>query len=110
MTIHIESLEISCIIGVLDFEREREQKVIVDLEADYLHDEDFVDYSKIVKIIKKNLKEKKYLLIEDALEDLGKIIALNYNKIKKLKIKISKPDIISNCIVAVSTSWDVAQL
>jgi len=31
MTIHIESLTFECIIGILDFERQKAQKVIVDL-------------------------------------------------------------------------------
>ncbi len=105
MTIHIESLEISCIIGILDLEREREQRVIVDIDAQYLDDQNFVDYSKIVESVVQKMKKQKYLLIEDALIDLKSMILNDYKQITKLKIKISKPDIIKNCTVAVSQSW-----
>jgi len=33
MTIHVEALTFDVIIGLLDFERDKPQKVIIDLEA-----------------------------------------------------------------------------
>jgi len=45
MTIHIESLKIDAIIGLLDFEREYEQRVIVDIEADYAYNrQSFINF------------------------------------------------------------------
>ena len=35
MTIHVEALTFDVIIGLLDFERERPQRVIIDIEASY---------------------------------------------------------------------------
>ena len=35
MTIHIEALTFDVIIGLLDFERDRPQRVIIDIEASY---------------------------------------------------------------------------
>lgn len=47
MKIDIENLEFKCIIGILDFERVKKQKVIINLSFDYDFGKDnFIDYSK----------------------------------------------------------------
>ena len=107
MTIHIEALEFEVIIGILDFERERTQRVIVDLEALYDYRENqFINYADITQDIHEALKEKKYALLEEALLGLKALLHQNYPQIKKLKIKITKPDILIHCHVALSDSWE----
>jgi len=106
MRIHIESLEISCIIGLLDFEREAEQKVVLDIEIDYIYTEDlFLDYSKIVEKIETHLKKEKYLLLEDALLGTKVLLFKYFTSIERLKLKIAKPDILSQCSLALSDEW-----
>lgn len=106
MTIHIDSLNISCIIGLLDFERELEQRVIIDLKADYTYaDNEFVDYAKMAGIIENHLQKCKHELLENALLGLKEVILGNFISINRLEIKISKPDILGNCSVALSESW-----
>lgn len=103
LKINIENLTFFCIIGILDFERITEQKVVVNLSFEYLYDDtskDFIDYSKIVLFVENSMKEKKFELIEDAILFLRKTLKENY-KIKNLWIKISKPEIMPNCIVSV---------
>ncbi len=80
------------------------EKVIVDISFKYTFKEDskdFIDYSEIAKIVKRTIKKEKFLLIEDAIITINKII---YNKFKlnNLKIKITKPEILKDCIVSVS--------
>lgn len=68
MTIHIEALTFDVIIGLLDFERDKPQKVIIDLKASYAYTEnEFIDYADMVLLIQNELKEKRYTLLEDAL-------------------------------------------
>ena len=68
MQIHIEALTFETIIGLLDFERDRPQRVIVDLVASYDYaNEDFIDYADMVLLIQTELYEKKYALLEEAL-------------------------------------------
>ena len=58
MTIHIDDLQFDVIIGLLDFERDRPQRVIIDLEASYAYsNEDFINYADMVFLIQKELKE-----------------------------------------------------
>ncbi|HEO99699.1 MAG: dihydroneopterin aldolase [Campylobacterales bacterium] len=105
MTIHIEALTFEAIIGLLDFERERPQRVIVDLEATYPYEDTFLDYALIVEKIMAHIKSRRYELLEDALLGIKKELLENYPQITALKLKISKPDIISECSVALSHSW-----
>jgi len=108
MTIHIEALQIDAIIGLLDFEREREQRIVIDLEADYDYESrSFINYAELAEIIEIRLKKEHFFLLEEALLDLKKQIIENYPAIHRLKLKISKPDILNNCRVSLSQSWKI---
>jgi len=107
MTIHIEALTFHVIIGVLDFERDKPQRVIIELETTYDYTQDnFIDYSEIVTLIQDKMKRERYTLLEDALLGLEKKIHTHYPDIENLFIKISKPDIISECRVSLSKTWN----
>jgi dihydroneopterin aldolase len=104
-TIHC-SLAIDVIIGILDFERTSKQTVVVETKINYNYTKNcFIDYSIILKIIEKLLIEKKYKLIEDAIEEIGRTILRDYPQIISLYLKISKPNIIPNASVALSKEW-----
>lgn len=102
MKIDIENLEFKCIIGILDFERVKKQKVIINLSFEYAFSNDkFIDYSEVVDLIKQTMKKEKFQLIEDAVLCLAKLLNQTY-EIKNLKLKISKPTILKDCIVSLS--------
>ena len=105
MTIHIESLTFDVIIGLLDFERDKQQRIIVDLDASYNYNNNFIDYADMVFLIQKELKEKRYKLLEEALLGLKNILYSTYPQIHTLTLKITKPDILSECHVALSNTW-----
>ena len=107
MTIHIDDLQFDVIIGLLDFERDRPQRVVIDLEASYAYsNEDFINYADMVFLIQKELKEKRYELLEEALLGLKERLYTSYPQLKTLKLKIAKPDILKECSVALSHSWE----
>lgn len=102
MKIDVENLEFKCIIGILDLERVKKQKVIINLSFEYdFSNDDFIDYSEVVDLIKQTMKKEKFKLIEDAIIYLTKLLNLTY-EIKNLKLKISKPTILKDCIVSLS--------
>jgi len=106
MTIHIEALEVCAIIGILDFERTKEQKIIVDVTIDYEYEKNiFINYAEVITRIETLLIEEKYELLEDALQDIQTQLLQKYSKIFKLNLKITKPNIIKNAKVALSTKW-----
>ena len=109
MTIHIEELTMDTIIGILDFERNYKQKVIIETKINYNYTENkFINYALVIKDIEKCMHEKKYELVEDALSDISVVLFKNYSQIRKLYLKISKPDIIKNATVSVSCEYSNA--
>jgi len=107
MTIHIEDLTFDVIIGLLDFERDRPQRVIINLQASYdYNDDQFIDYADMVLLIQNELKEKRYELLENALLGLQEVLTTTYPDLQTLSLKISKPDILSQCTVSLSKTWN----
>jgi len=107
MTIHIEDLTFDVIIGLLDFERDRPQRIIVNLEASYDYcDDAFIDYADMVLLIQNELREKRYELLENALLGLKELLTTTYPDLQRLSLKISKPDILPQCTVSLSKTWD----
>jgi len=107
MTIHIEALTFDVIIGLLDFERDRPQRVIIDLKASYEYKDDlFIDYAELVTEIKNELKVKRYELLENALLGLKELLHTTYPQLQTLVLKISKPDILPECNVSLSKTWN----
>ncbi len=106
MKIYISELTFETIVGVLDFERLKPQKVIIDFECNYEYDtNNYLDYVKIINFIKDEMNLNKYELLEEACIDLSKKIKNKFKEIKNLKIKITKPEIILN--VKVSLEWSL---
>ena len=101
MKIFIEDLKFQCIIGILDFERQKEQDVIINLTITYEYIDAFINYAEVAQLIKSSMKNKKYLLIEDALRDLSQILKEKFSKINTLNLKITKPSILPDCRVSV---------
>ena len=101
MTIEIEDLTFYTIIGLLEHERVNEQRVIINLSANYNYkDGNFIDYVKICELIKNHIKESKFKLLEDALLSTANILINNFSSINSLKIKITKPDILTDAKVS----------
>jgi len=111
MKIYIEELTFNCIIGILDFERINEQKVVIDISFKYKYKNpnNFIDYSEISKKIEKIMKKNKFELLEDAILYIENYLNKSY-KIKNLKIKISKPNILTNCIVSLQNHWNIIKV
>ena len=107
MRIHVEALTFDVIIGLLDFEREKAQQVIIDLEATYLYkDANFINYADIVHLVETHLHQMRYELLEEALLGLKRVLKSTYPALTSLSIKIQKPDILSHCDVGLSEIWD----
>ncbi len=105
MTVHIEALTFETIVGILDFERTTPQRVVVDCSFSYdYHDNRFIDYVQVGETIKQTMQEKKFHLLEDALESLFVVLQTNYPSMKQCLLKSTKPDILPDCKVSLSDS------
>ncbi len=102
MKIHINDLSFKCIIGILDFERIKKQKVVINLSFEYEFSKDkFINYAEVSELLKTTMKKEKFLLLEDAILHIENLLTQTY-EISNLYIKISKPNILTNCIVSLS--------
>ncbi|UOS52273.1 dihydroneopterin aldolase [Helicobacter pylori] len=102
--VHIHNLVFETILGILEFERLKPQKISVDLDLFYteLPSKAYLDYMEIQELIQKMMQEKQYLLIEDALKDLSHALKTRYKEITELYLKISKLEISPNSQVGAS--------
>ena len=91
-------------LGYYDFEKEKTQKVKFSLEVDYedkkpSNDKDLksiVNYAKIVKLIKKLVKNKHYNFLESLAEDVFDELFKD-KRIDKISLKIEKLEIMKDC-------------
>ncbi len=102
--VHVHNFVFETILGILEFERLKPQKISVDLDLFYteLPNKAYLDYMEIQEIIQKMMQEKQYLLIEDALKDLSHVLKTCYSEISELYLKISKLEISPNSQVGAS--------
>lgn len=102
--VHVHDFVFETILGILEFERLKPQKISVDLDLFYtqLPNKAYLDYMEIQEIIQNTMQEKQYFLIEDALKDLSHVLKTRYSEISELYLKISKLEISPNSQVGAS--------
>ena len=100
----INELILDLKLGYYEFEKEKSQKVKFTLEIDYrdkkpTNDKDLksiVNYSKIVKLIKKLVKNKHYNFLETLAEDVFDELFKD-KRIDKITLQIEKLEIMKDC-------------
>ncbi len=103
MEIFIKNFTIKTIIGILPQERITPQNVKMNIKINYEYKKDrYLDYALVSNLIENTFYEKKFMLLEDAAIYICNILKEKFTNIKKIKIKLSKPDILDNCTVGVN--------
>ena len=100
----IKELILNLRLGYYDFEKAKPQKVKFSLEVDYrdkkpTNDKDLksiVNYDKLVKLIKKLVKNKYYNFLETLAEDIFDELFKDI-RIDKITLQIEKLEIIKDC-------------
>ena len=100
----IKELTLDLKLGYFDFEKDKTQKVKFTLEIDYrdkkpTNDKDLksiVNYDKIVKLIKKLVKNKHYNFLETLAEDVFDELFKD-KRIDKINLQIEKLEIMKDC-------------
>ena len=100
----IKELILDLKLGYFDFEKLKTQKVKFSLEVDYedkkpSNDKDLksiVNYAKIVKLIKKLVKNKHYNFLETIAEDVFDELFKD-KRIGKISLRIEKLEIMKDC-------------
>lgn len=106
MRIHIDALELTCIIGLLEHERLTPQRVIVTCTIDYHFMQGaYIDYAQAVILIRDTLIEDRFELLEDAIEVLSQRLKARFDAIEHLYLHLCKPDILPNVRVGLSETF-----
>ncbi len=100
----VKELILNLKLGYYDFEKEKPQKVKFSLEIDYKdkkpsNDKDLksiVNYSKVVRLIKKLVNNKHYNFLETLAEDVFDELFKD-KRIEKINLKIEKLEIMKDC-------------
>ncbi len=100
----IKELILNLKLGYYDFEKEKSQKVKFSLDVNYedkkpTNDRDLksiVNYAKLVRLIKKLVKNKHYNFLETLAEDVFDELFKD-KRIDKISLKIEKLEIMKDC-------------
>lgn len=102
--IHIEGLEVLALIGVYDWERKYQQRLIVDVElsadltmAAQTDDVDkTLNYAEIAQGISDFAAKSQFKLIEALASHMVDWLLQTFPMLKTVRLKLSKPDILAN--------------
>ena len=102
--IHIEGLEVLALIGVYDWERKYQQRLIVDVEltADLslaAQTDDVgntLNYAEIAQGISEFAAKSQFKLIEALASHMVDWLLQSFPKLISVRLKLSKPDILAN--------------
>ena len=100
-TILIEDLTFKAIIGLLEQERNEEQIIVVNAKIGYEDKKNYIDYAKVTDLIVEIIKEGRFLLIEEAVDEIEKELKNRFSGMKTLYLSIKKPEILKNALVGV---------
>ncbi|KFZ30229.1 hypothetical protein IDSA_10745 [Pseudidiomarina salinarum] len=97
----VEGLRVDAYIGVHDWEHEREQPLIIDLEMDWDNARaattndlaDALDYSTLSEAVIKLVKAQSWQLIETLAEAVAAMIMQDF-KVMRVQVKVGKPQAI----------------
>ena len=97
----IKNLILNIFVGLHDFEKEKKQRVRINLEIssdgnlkpDNKNLQSIVNYEEVINKISLIANKKHFELLEDLAENIFEII-FNYKIVKKIKLKLEKLDII----------------
>ena len=100
----IKELILNLKLGYYDFEKEKPQKVKFSLEIDYKDkkpsdDKDLksiVNYAKLVRLVKKLVKNRHYNFLETLAEDVFDELFKD-KRIGKISLKIEKLEVLKDC-------------
>jgi 7,8-dihydroneopterin aldolase/epimerase/oxygenase len=104
--LHIVDLKFEAVVGILKFERESPQNLIVNATMDVDFDKarhidsDMnrgVDYARMVEFLTTQIQTGGYGLLEELLDTVGRDAFVTFPDLNALELKVEKPDILDSC-------------
>ena len=106
--IRLKDVQFDCIVGVLPFECENEQPVILNLTlwldfAQAAKTEDLnesIDYAKLAEELKGFIRLSRFKLVETLVVKTAEYVLEHYAKASAVEVSIAKPKAVPGCIGA----------
>jgi len=106
--IRLKDIQFDCIVGVLPFERENEQPVILNLTlwldfAQAARTEDLnesIDYAKLAEELKRFIRFSCFQLVETLVVKTAEFILEHYPKADAVEVSVVKPKAVPGCLGA----------
>jgi dihydroneopterin aldolase len=97
-TVFLRGLEVDCVIGVFDWEREQKQKVVVDLDLETdirpaARDDDLakaVDWKEVTKAILAFVGDSRFRLVESLAERVAELVVTRFD-VPRVRVRVEKP-------------------
>jgi 7,8-dihydroneopterin aldolase/epimerase/oxygenase len=97
-TVFLRGLEVDCIIGVFDWEREQKQKVVIDLDMDWdigpaARDDDLakaVDWKAVTKAVLDLVGPSTFELVETLAERIAGMVVTGFG-VPRIRVRVQKP-------------------
>ena len=98
-TTGLKNLQIDCVVGIYDFEREQTQPIIMNIELDYdfaaaaASDAigDAVDYDLVVSGVTELLQARQFALLEAMAEETAALLFEQHAPVQTVRLEIRKP-------------------
>ena len=97
-TVFLRGLEVECVIGVFDWERERKQKVVIDLDMDWdirpaARDDDLakaVDWKSVTRAVLDLVGPSTFSLVETLAESIAGLVITRFG-VPRIRVRVGKP-------------------
>lgn len=108
--LYIDQLVVMSSIGIYDWEKQRLQKLVFDLEltcsdkyfATNTNISNYLDYTRVNNIILNTMNGRHFLFIENVAETMVKILMKEFSIISWIRLKVNKPNAMHNvCSVGI---------
>ena len=99
ISVFVENLRFSCVIGLLEFERISPQPIQIDAKFQAA---EFIDYAAVCEFIKAEFDKNKFAKVEDALVFFQAEFKAKFSTLLYFYMKISKLNAVQNAVVGAS--------
>jgi dihydroneopterin aldolase len=101
-TIHIDELTVHCVIGIIESERQRDQRIFIDaeLDADFAaaaasdHIRDTINYAVVAEQLTQLAVEGRFYLVEAYVSAATALLLERYPQVTRVRVAVRKPDIL----------------
>ncbi|WP_448510879.1 dihydroneopterin aldolase [Immundisolibacter sp.] len=101
-TIRIEELTVHCVIGIIETERLRDQRILIDAELDTDFDAaaasdritDTINYAVVAEHLTRLAVEGRFYLVEAYVSHATALLLEHYPQVSRVRVTVRKPDIL----------------